>query len=101
MRRRPMAAEVLDILMRLAAAGFLGACIGYERRVHHKAIGIAGMVMIAIGSTTYMLLAQRLSEGDPSTVSRTLQGFLSGIGFLGGAVIFKSGYDVKGIKAAA
>jgi hypothetical protein len=34
-----MAAEVLDILMRLAAAGFLGACIGFERRVHHKAIG--------------------------------------------------------------
>ena len=27
--------------------------------------------------------------------------FLSGIGFLGGAVIFKSGFDVKGIKAAA
>ena len=53
-----MAAEVLDILMRLAAAGFLGACIGFERRVHHKAIGIAGMVLIAIGSTTYMLLGQ-------------------------------------------
>ena len=35
------------------------------------------------------------------SVSRTLQGFLSGIGFLGGAVIFKSGFDVKGIKAAA
>ena len=31
----------------------------------------------------------------------TLQGFLSGIGFLGWAVIFKSGFDVKGIKAAA
>ena len=26
---------------------------------------------------------------------------LSGIGFLGGAVIFKSGADVKGVKAAA
>jgi putative Mg2+ transporter-C (MgtC) family protein len=30
-----------------------------------------------------------------------MQGFLSGVGFLGGAVIFKSGFDVKGIKAAA
>ena len=36
-----------------------------------------------------------------TTSCRTLQGFLSGIGFLGGAVIFKSGFDVKGIKAAA
>src|SRR3954464_9012323 len=101
MRRRPMAAEVLDILMRLVASGFIGACIGFERRVHHKAIGIAGMVLIAIGSTTYMLLGRHLANVDPSSISRTLQGFLSGIGFLGGAVIFKSGFDVKGIKAAA
>jgi putative Mg2+ transporter-C (MgtC) family protein len=96
-----MAAEVLDILLRLIAAGFLGACIGFERRVHHKAIGIAGMVLVAIGSTTYMLLARHFAETDPNALSRTLQGFLSGIGFLGGSVIFKSGFDVKGIKAAA
>ena len=100
-RRPTMATDVLDILMRLVAAGFLGACIGFERRIHHKAIGIAGMVLIAIGSTTYMLLGRHLAELDPSSISRTLQGFLSGIGFLGGAVIFKSGLDVKGIKAAA
>jgi putative Mg2+ transporter-C (MgtC) family protein len=90
-------AEAVDILMRLAAAGFLGACIGFERRVHHKAIGIAGMVLIAIGSTTYMLLGRHFADADPSSISRTLQGFLSGIGFLGGAVIFKSGFEVKGI----
>jgi putative Mg2+ transporter-C (MgtC) family protein len=101
MRRATMATEALDIFMRLVAAGFLGACIGFERRIHHKAIGIAGMVLIAIGSTTYMLLGRHLAELDPSSISRTLQGFLSGIGFLGGAVIFKSGFDVKGIKAAA
>jgi putative Mg2+ transporter-C (MgtC) family protein len=79
----------------------IGGLIGFERRVHHKAIGIAGMVMIAIGSTTYMLLAAHLMHTDESSISRTLQGFLSGIGFFGGAVIFKSGYDVRGIKAAA
>src|SRR4051794_10477572 len=47
MRRRTMATEVLDIVLRLVAAGLLGACIGFERRIHHKAIGIAGMVLIA------------------------------------------------------
>jgi putative Mg2+ transporter-C (MgtC) family protein len=96
-----LTAEALDILLRLCAAALLGAAIGFERRVHHKAIGIAGMVLIAIGSTTYMLLGRHLAETDPSSLSRTLQGFLSGIGFLGGAVIFKSGFDVRGIKAAA
>ena len=65
--------ETFEILSRLAAAGILGAAIGYERRLHHKAIGIAGMVLIAIGSTTYMLLAKHLAETDPGSISRTLQ----------------------------
>jgi putative Mg2+ transporter-C (MgtC) family protein len=93
--------EIFEIAVRLLIAALIGGLIGYERRVHHKAIGVAGMVLIAIGSTSYMLLGLHLAATDPSSVSRTLQGFLSGIGFLGGAVIFKSGYDVKGIKAAA
>jgi putative Mg2+ transporter-C (MgtC) family protein len=92
---------VPEILIRLVTAGVLGGLIGFERRAHHKAIGIAGMILIAIGSTTFMLLAKQLSQSDPAAISRTLQGLLSGIGFFGGAVIFKSGYDVKGVKAAA
>lgn len=96
-----METEIWQIGIRLFGAALVGALIGYERRVHHKAIGIAGMVLVAIGSTSYMMLGLHLGAADPSAVSRTLQGFLSGIGFLGGAVIFKSGYDVKGIKAAA
>jgi putative Mg2+ transporter-C (MgtC) family protein len=96
-----MFSDVPEIIIRLAVAGLIGAAIGYERRLHHKAIGIAGMVLIAVGSATYMLLAIHLHQTDAESISRTLQGFLSGIGFFGGAVIFKSGFDVKGIKAAA
>ena len=44
---------IAGIAAQLLAAGIMGGLIGFERRVHHKAIGIAGMVMIAIGSTTY------------------------------------------------
>ena len=94
-------AEVFEILARVSVAGLIGGLIGYERRVHHKAIGVAGMILIGIGSATFMLLARHLHQTDPASISRTLQGLLSGIGFLGGAVIFKSGTDVRGIKAAA
>ena len=59
------------------------------------------MILVAIGSTTFMILAKQLAQTDPSSISRTIQGLLSGIGFLGGAVIFKSGGDVRGVKAAA
>lgn len=89
------------ILLRLLVAGLIGGVIGYERRMHQKVIGISGMVLVAVGSTTYMLLAQHASGEDPSAISRTLQGLLQGIGFLGGAVIFKGGTDVRGIKTAA
>ena len=77
-----MAAEVTDILMRLAAAGFLGACIGFERRVHHKAIGIAGMVLIAIGSTTYMLLGRHFGDADPSSIVAHFRVSYRGLAFL-------------------
>ena len=96
-----VALTVPMILVRLLGAGIIGALIGYERRMHHKSIGIAGMMLVALGSATYMLLAQHLTDRDPSAVGRLLQGFFSGIGFLGGAVIFKGGTDVRGIKTAA
>ena len=94
-------APVGDILLRVVIAAIIGGVIGYERRFHHKAIGVAGMMLIAIGSSTYMLLAQHEMTNDPSSISRTIQGLLGGIGFLGGAVIFKTGTTVSGIKAAA
>jgi putative Mg2+ transporter-C (MgtC) family protein len=96
-----VALTIPTILVRLIGAGLVGALIGYERRMHHKSIGIAGMMLVALGSATYMLLAQHLTTSDPTAVGRLLQGFFSGIGFLGGAVIFKGGTDVRGIKTAA
>lgn len=89
------------IVMRLVLAGVVGAVIGYERRAHHKSIGVAGMTLVCMGSAAYMLLAKHLSVTDPGALGRALQGILQGIGFLGGAVIFKGGTDVRGIKTAA
>lgn len=101
-----MTNEAVDLttfamVLRLCLAGVIGGLIGYERRLHHKAIGVAGMMLVAIGSAGYMMLAQHLALADPAAISRALQGLLQGIGFLGGAVIFKTGMDVRGIKTAA
>jgi putative Mg2+ transporter-C (MgtC) family protein len=89
------------MLLRLLLAGVIGGLIGYERRLHGKAIGVAGMMLVAVGSAAYMLLARHLASSDPASISRALQGLMQGIGFLGGAVIFKAGVDVRGIKTAA
>ncbi len=92
---------VTTMLLRLLLAGVIGGLIGYERQLQHKAIGIAGMMLVALGSTSYMLLATYLARIDEAAISRALQGLLQGIGFLGGAVIFNTGSDVRGIKTAA
>jgi len=98
--------QVIDLtsgqmLIRLLIAALIGGVIGFERRARHKPIGIAGMMLVAIGSASYMMLAMHLARSDPAAVSRALQGLLQGIGFLGGAVIFKTGTTVQGIKTAA
>ncbi len=97
----PVELTSLDMLLRLTLAGIIGGVIGYERRIHHKAIGVAGFMLVAIGSASYMLLAKYLAVTDPAAISRAVQGLLQGIGFLGGAAIFKSGNDVHGMKTAA
>lgn len=91
----------VQMLIRLGIAALIGGVIGFERRARHKPIGIAGMMLVAIGSASYMMLAMHLQANDPASVSRALQGLLQGIGFLGGAVIFKTGTTVQGIKTAA
>lgn len=78
-----------QMLVWLLIAALIGGVIGFERRSQHKQIGIAGM-----------MLAMHLSRSDPAAVSRVRQGLLQGIGFLGGAVIFKTGTTVQGIKTA-
>jgi putative Mg2+ transporter-C (MgtC) family protein len=77
---REMQLEALNILLRLRS-WYPRRRHRVRSRVHHKATGIAGMMPISIGSTTYMLLGRHLAEIDPASVSRTLQGFLSGIAF--------------------
>ena len=90
------------ILLRLLLAAVIGGVLGYERRERGqpKAMGIAGMMLVTIGSATYMMLAVHNASADPSTPGRAIQSVLQGIGFLAGAVIFRGGTDVKGIKTA-
>ena len=66
---------VFDILLRLLAAGFIGGLIGFERRAHHKAIGIAGMMMIAIGSARLCCLPSNSHNPTPLRSAEPFRGF--------------------------
>ena len=77
---------------------FLGFLIGLERESKHKSIGIRTLSWITLGSTIYTLISIYYFNSDPT---RVIAQIVSGIGFLGAGIIFKSGNEVKGLTTAA
>jgi putative Mg2+ transporter-C (MgtC) family protein len=94
-------------LARLAVATALGAVIGLERELDEKAAGLRTHMLVAAGSALFTLVsAYGFSEFighdrvsfDPSRIAAQI---VTGIGFLGAGVIFRSGFTVRGLTTAA
>ena len=77
---------------------FLGFLIGLEREYKHKSIGIRTLSLITLGSTIYTLISIYYFNSDPT---RVIAQIVTGIGFLGAGIIFKSGSEIKGLTTAA
>lgn len=89
--------ELFDIIPLLLSV-FLGFLIGLERESKHKSIGIRTVSLITLGSTIYTLISIHYFNSDPT---RVIAQIVSGIGFLGAGIIFKSGNQIKGLTTAA
>jgi putative Mg2+ transporter-C (MgtC) family protein len=95
----------LELIGRLALAGFLGGVIGYEReRTRHPA-GFRTHILVCVGSALVMLSNIYIFEQyrghaniDPGRFGAQV---ISGIGFLGAGTILKEGVNVKGLTTAA
>jgi putative Mg2+ transporter-C (MgtC) family protein len=85
-----------DILKLLIAAG-LGALIGIEREYHSKSAGLRTMILIAVGSTLFTVISAKLG-GDAGRIAANI---VTGIGFIGGGIIFRENNRVVGITTAA
>jgi putative Mg2+ transporter-C (MgtC) family protein len=94
-------------LARLAVATALGAVIGLERELDEKAAGLRTHMLVALGAALFTLVsAYGFSEFigkdhvsfDPSRIAAQI---VTGIGFLGAGVIFRSGFTVRGLTTAA
>ncbi len=75
----------------------LGSLIGIERHQKHKSAGIKTMALICLGSCLY----SQISVNFGLDQTRVIAQIVSGIGFIGAGVIFKSGLDIKGLTTAA
>ncbi|SRR5579872_1255799 len=95
-----------EIILRLVAATLMGAAIGLNRDLRGKPTGIRTLGLVALGSALIVLATAELSPpsiADWSAASRTIQGIITGIGFLGAGVIIRDQQSdqIRGLTTAA
>jgi len=91
---------VIDLVRRLLLAAALGAALGLEREYHRKPAGLRTNILIALGSSLFTILSIAIG-GRGGTPDRITAQVVTGIGFLGGGAILRSGTTVHGMTTAA
>jgi putative Mg2+ transporter-C (MgtC) family protein len=89
-----------DVLLRLLLAAGLGAAIGVERELRRKTAGLRTNILIALGSALLTMASLEIGHGG-GTPDRIAAQIVTGIGFLGGGAILRSGDTVHGMTTAA
>ena len=98
--------------IRLLVATLCGGAIGYERTKRLKEAGIRTHCLVSCGSALIMVVSkyafvdlsvndvfmQGIRGGDPARIAAQV---VSGISFLGLAVIYRNGNSLKGLTTAA
>lgn len=85
--------------MRICAALLLGGAIGLERQWRQRMTGLRTNGLVAVGAALFVMMGG-LIEGDGNQ-GRVAAYVVSGIGFLGGGVILKDGFNIQGMNTAA
>jgi putative Mg2+ transporter-C (MgtC) family protein len=97
------------LLLHLIGATCVGLLLGYERSYHGRAAGMRTYALVCVASALltaingfpahwYGGLVATPAAADPT---RSIQGIMTGIGFLGAGVIIKDGFTIRGISASA
>eukprot|EP00934_Nitzschia_sp_Nitz4_P003474 Nitzschia sp. Nitz4//scaffold7_size249615//231674//233194//NITZ4_001217-RA/size249615-snap-gene-0.236-mRNA-1//1//CDS//3329558562//3464//frame0 len=103
--------EECDVSRRLLAACLLGGAIGYERRSADRPAGIRTMGLVSLGACFFTISSIMAFKSSTQTwdSSRVTAALPSGVGFLGGALIWKGSvfvgshemHQVHGLTTAA
>ena len=86
------------IIIRLLLSLVLGAVIGFEREYRDKSAGFRTLTLISIGACLFTLVSTLLTDSNEDRIASNI---VTGIGFLGAGVIFKSEKGVNGLTTAA
>src|SRR4051794_646779 len=88
-----------EFALRLAVGLSCGALIGIERQWRARMAGLRTNALVAAGATVFVLYS--VAVGDSGSPTRVASYVVSGIGFLGGGVILRDGFNVRGLNTAA
>ena len=93
---------MLFMLPKILVATVCGLIVGWERELKKKVAGIRTHVLICVGVTIFtsigFILIKNQTYIDPT---RIIGQIITGIGFLGGGVIFKNADHIVGVTSAA
>lgn len=97
---------LMDLAMRLVVATLVGGLIGLNRELKGKPAGLRTHALVTLGSALMTIVGVYTTANgvaDPSSVSRIIQGIITGIGFLGAGVILRDEINnrVRGLTTAA
>ncbi len=90
--------SLADFGLRLAVGVGCGAAIGLERQWRARMAGLRTNALVATGATLFVLYAAATDDSSPTRVASYV---VSGVGFLGGGVILREGFNVRGLNTAA
>ncbi|MGI8935036.1 MAG: MgtC/SapB family protein [Phormidesmis sp.] len=91
-----------DLTLRLGCALLASFVIGWERETKEKAAGLRTNLLVGLGSALVILVPIQVGAVAQSvdTLGRSLQGVMTGVGFVGGGAVMQKD-RVKGLTSAA
>lgn len=94
---RAMQGELSIVIERLGLATLAGSTIGLNRKIHGKPVGIRTHSLVALGSAMFVYVSYGASgAANGAPVPQTVQGIVTGIGFVGaGVILHRSGSKDK------
>ena len=92
--------QLIDV-GKIAIAYFMALPVGLYREIEEHAIGVRTFPLVAVASCGYVLLASPETLHSADAQSRIIQGMVAGMGFIGGAAIFRGQGTVHGTATAA
>ena len=90
--------SIAEFALRLGVGVGCGALIGIERQWQARRAGLRTNALVATGATLFVLYAVATNDSSPTRVASYV---VSGVGFLGGGVILREGFNVHGLNTAA